>query len=516
MKSELVNKNVIAINAFAAGGAKFLNVFIILWAQHKLLNNLSNDEFSIYPLVAGFLFFLPMLSTLFTSPVQRFTTVAYTKKDDAEITTIVSTVFPILSVFCVLFLAIGLLIATNVQYIFRIAEDNVQQAQYMFGLIIISSSVQLLLKPMSVAFFATQKLVRFHSLNLAVELIRLAILLILFRYYSYKVIWLVVADTVASCLLAVTLAWISRSMIPQLRVKRAYFDRSRIREFLTFGLGDVGIIFTRLLRSIIPIWLLNRFADPLAVISFHLGQSAYRQSQKAWIPIRGTMGPPMISMYANNEMGRMRRTYYRASKYALWAILFVVTPLLSHSVEILNLYAGIENTNAALVMVFLLLRYPMQLLNALLPQTVRAIGRTNMLAIPMICGELFTAIAVFVAVALLGYGALGAAITSFAVSLIVELFVLLPIGIGLIQGSLRDTLLKSFLPGCLPCLVSLAVGFCFKSASISGIGQLLISLSPGCIVYALIAILLFDEADRRDLKGLASKVTSKFRRGTSG
>lgn len=506
-----ISKKIVAFNAMASAGAKLTNMFIVLWAQHILLTRLSPEEFSIYPLIAILVYFLPMLATSFTSPAQRYVTAACASNDSDEITEVISTLVSILAIPVAIILGGGALLLTFLDHVFEIPTSSLGEARLMFGLIIVGSAIKLWLQPFCVGFYAKQRLVLFNLMNVGGELVRLLTLGTLFYCFGARVLWVVVADTLVSVGLAGVLAVVSRRMMPDLRFRGSMVRPDRLPEFMSFGVYYTGIQFSRMMRSSIPIFLLNRLSTPAAVNSFHVAQSAYRQTQKAWIPMRDTLGPPMTAMHATGQDDRLRRTYYKGGRFAIWMVMAICTPLIVFNQEIILLYAGDAYPAAGAVMAALLLRYPLQMMNALLPHLARARGIPGAIAKPLIIIELISAIVV--AVAIIGFGceALGAAICLLAVSAFAELVVLLPIANRLLDGSYLRAMRQSLIPGFAPSLISGLVMLLTRNiASPSGVVELLAAMTPGLILYVAGIFVMMQADDRDDLRDVLHVVQKRF------
>ena len=502
----------IGINAIAALSAKFINMFIVLWAQHRLLKDLSPDEFSIYPLIAILIYFLPLITTSFTSPAQRFVTGAFAKNKREEITEVVSTIVSIL-LFPLTFIAIGgTALLFWLDSAFEISAENLGTARLMFGMILVASALKLLMQPFCVAFYAQQRLVRFHGVSLVGELIRLASLLTLFWVFGAQVIWVVATDAIVSTCVVAALAFWSTRMMPEIRFRPSAVKWSRLREFMSFGIFDVGISFSRMMRTSLPIWLLNLYDTAIAVNTFHIGQSAFRQAQKAWIPMRGTLGPPMIGMATTGQTQRLQRTFYKGGRIAIWLTMMVCTPLIVFNREVTYLYAGDEYVWAGPVMAVLLLRYPLQLMNAFFPQLARAKAVPEKASVPMIICELTTAL--FMAIAIIGfkYSVMGVAVCSLIVTAVFELFILAPIANRLMGGSIQRSLFESLLPGLMPAIAAALVMLATQSLlQPATLWEVAFASIPGILIYLMVLWICFRPDDRKYDLNAVSVVRNKLK-----
>ena len=514
MKNEVkISKTLVGSNASSIALASGLNIVIMLWAQHHLLTHVSPEEFSLYPLVTTWLFLTPLLSIFFSSPCARYITIACAKGQSSEITQVISTILPCLIAVNVGILALGFLAAHHIDQILTIDPAYVTDAKLMLRLVVITSVISMLARPLSIGFQVRQRLAAFHGIELAGELLRLSILAFLIFQWQPRIIWLVVADSIATPLTwLVRVGW-SHRILPELSFSASAIRWALVPELLRYGAHNVGVMVALFLRSATPIWILNRFAASIDTTIFHLGQTAYRHAFKAWMPIRNSVSVPLMAMHARQEIGRLRHAYYRGARLSLWLIMSIAMPVIVFHAVIIRLYAGERYAAAGIVMALLLCRYPVQLINNLLPQIARAKGELGGVCGIMISSEIIRAALIIALVWGFGYGAIGAAVCSLATAAITEWGLLLPLGLRLIQGCARDSIRQSFIPGLLP---SLGGGIVWQATLMllqpDSVWQLALATLPGYVVYLTVTCCCLQPEDRRDINRLQSIITQRVAR----
>ena len=91
-----ISKKIIIINSISSALALLINMSVLIWLQQYLLNHISASEYSLIPIVLSAMAFAPLLTTVLTGGLSRFVTAAYAKGDLEQVSTICSTMFPIL------------------------------------------------------------------------------------------------------------------------------------------------------------------------------------------------------------------------------------------------------------------------------------------------------------------------------------------------------------------------------------------------------------------------------------
>ena len=504
MTSEVkISKRLALINAASTGATRTLRMGALLWMQYYLLRRISPEEFSIYPLAGIFLLFLSIINSIFSAPSFRFITMAYAKGDRNAVTEIISTIMPIVTGAGFLLLLLGITAAYFADSLFLIKPDYLADAQLVIGLFVISGTITLILEPLSAGFFTLQRAVTENLIHLTGEVIKICLLITLLLGVSPRVLWVAVAHFVTVITVSFLRATVSYRLLPEIKFNPKAIRWEYAGELLRFGFAAFTIMASKFLRNSTALWVLNRFATPVDVTSYHLGQTAYRQTLQIWLPIRGNIGPPLIAMVAKGQDSRIRQAYYRGGRIALWLILFVTTPLVIFRAEVINLYTGGIYSDAAIIMALLLLRYPVELINAMLPQVARAKGKVGTLAIVALTTQVVNICAILTVIWGLGYSAIAAAVCALTVTVISEIFLLWPLALRMVDGSVLGSLRKTFIPGVTPALTA---AFAWHAIPLTvnpdSWTSLIMAIAPGCAVYLLVGWACLKTEDRQDFRKL--------------
>lgn len=487
----VVSKRVTMWNAASAALCQAVNICVMLWYQHRLLQDLEPEDFGVYPLITIILFVFSLVTSLFVSPCQRFVVFEYAKGNRAGITEVISSLIPFVFAIAVATLIFGTLLTFYIDNVFVLPAGVEGEVRLMVAAVLLSTAFNVVFRPFVVGFFARQKLALFHLINLVGELFRLAMLGYLTINHGARIIWVVLADSTVAIGVTLVLAILSTRLVPEIRFRLSAFSLTKGTELIRYGFQDAGITMARVIQNTAPVWLLNRFATSVDVSNFHLGTSAFRNAQKVWIPVRGVVGPPLIGMEAKGEFERMREWYYDGAKLATWMIMLPCLSLIIFANEIIELYAGATYRAAGFVILFLLMRYPFQLTNSFLPQVVRAKGIPNLLARLNLVVEVVNALILFFVIYVLQASAVGAALTLLATTILSETLILWPLARKLVGIKRKALVVRILLPGMLPAvLAAFAWVLSQQLMEINSWFNLLVALVPGTLVYAAVVIIM--------------------------
>jgi len=446
--------------------------------------------------------FAPFAIMILTSGLKRYVLEAYANNNDQRITQIVSTMFPLLCIagFC-LFLT-GLILALYIDQVFRIAPDFVGDARVMLILLMFSSAVRLSMEAYGSGLFVRQRFVLQNIIDLSTECIRLSLLLFLLLGINTSVVWVVVASVVADLINTAGITLFSLRLVPSQRFRRGQFNWSIARELASFGGWSSLCGFAGMIRKAADPIILNRLATPLDVTCFHLG---------AIVPNRleiiinnsftNSVAPVVIGMHAQKKEEKLKSTYLRMGRLALWGFLLVVAPLVVYHENIVRLYVGDTYLAAGTVMLLLLGWYPIFYGNVLHTELAKAQIRMRSLAIRDVisasCNLMLTVI-------LVGYyqmGAIGAAAATFVTHGLGSMLLLWPFGMRMVGAAWSEVRQDILLPGLAPFLIAMvtmegtAVVFPVQSWLILGL-----NVAIGSCVYLVIVWFVMKEVDKRQFQ----------------
>jgi len=295
-----INKKIVLINSASSAVSLLLNLSVLIWLQQYLLKRISPEEYSLIPLLGALMVFPPILTSIFTSALGRYTTIAYAKNNTKEVTRITSTMFPILLVVSIVLLTIGWLGAWNINKIINIPYEFLREAQIMFALLILLAAVQLQLVVFSSGLIIKQKLLLNDLIDTGCQFFRIALLFILLFKVDVRVLWVTVSWVLSEILRISIVSLYSKHLIPSQRVRLRTFSWSLAREILGFGgWGFISHLGEVLKKTMDPI-LLNRFSSAVQVSVFNVAGIVPRQLVQFLTPLTRTINTSFYSNCSSN------------------------------------------------------------------------------------------------------------------------------------------------------------------------------------------------------------------------
>jgi O-antigen/teichoic acid export membrane protein len=502
----VVSKRLVAVNSASFALIRFVHIAAFLWAQHYLFQKISPDEFNVFAVIGSLFFLMPVFTLVFTSSTSRYVVGHYAKGQLDGVTTVVSSVMPVLLIVGGLILLSSAVATKYVGTIFVIPQGFERDARLMLILLAITVTADLVLAPFTLGPHVLQKYVLNNAIGLVGEGIKISLMVTLLFQVSPRALWVAVANATADLFCLVARMLISRRMIPHLRFSPGHVKWSLMPMLFSYGLWNSVIALGNYLRDNAATLVLNRFSTSTNVVCFNLGAQMNRQAQQLWEPVRASLSPPLIALHVNGRAGALRQAYCMGGRYALWLVMLVLTPLIILRQEFVLLYAGPDYLQAADVMLLMLIPIPFRMVNVMLPQMAQAKARLRGLAVRTLAVYSSSVLAVLVAVWRYHADSLGAAAVYAAFSVAGEVLLIWPHASTLVGTKVRELVRETIVPGVIPMTLGAVVLILVRNAyHPNNWRELSAAFVMGLVGHLCGVLLAFRADDRKGIAGLLKR-----------
>ncbi|MHC4695432.1 MAG: lipopolysaccharide biosynthesis protein [Planctomycetota bacterium] len=505
-----ISKRLVLINSGSSVLAHLVNITILLWLHQHLLRRISPEEYAIYPVVIAAIAFVPLLASVLTSGLRRYTVEAYARGDENRITQIVSTMFPLLLACGSVILLLGFLLAWRVDRVLTMAPGWTHDAGLMVALLVFTAVIRLVLAPFSVGLYVRQKFVWLNLIQLGTDAVRLGILVALLSGVSTRVLWVAVASAVAEVAGGIVRVLVSRRLIPALTLRRSAFSWGAARELTSFGLWVTVLHLAGMVRTAADPLILNKLATAIDVTCFSVGALIVTQLRRASKLVTDPLQPPLTAMHATNDKAGLRRAYLEGGRYALWAGLALVVPLIIFRREVITLYIGGQYETAATVMALLLVGLPIRYGNYMMGMLATATAQLRPVALRVMINQLVNVGLTLYLVGALRQGAVGSALATLIVTAAAQPIWMWRLGWRIAEVTplqwLRETVRPGLLPGIIGAAAWIGLRIIVQPATWPTLGGCVLG---GALCYAAVLLAFCRERTRgQDVSSGASDSTS--------
>lgn len=508
-----ISKRLLLINSASSVLRRILSASVLIWLNQYLLRRIGAAEYSLYPLVVGVVFFIPLLSKFLTAGLGRFVTEAYAMGDDEKVTSIVSTMAVPLVLLGALCLVGGLCFAWYVGYVLTIPPGRLADARIMLGLLVCCTAVRLPLTPFEFGLYVKQRFVMQNLIGLGVEVVKMALLFALLFGMSTRVLWVVVAEVVGQSLSTVIMVSISRRNVPAIRFSAARIDWGIARQIMGFGGWSLVIEGAASAQRMLDPLFLNKLATLTDVTSYHIATMPVRHIRSYAMVATAPLLPQLIAIHAAGRHEQMQRLYLRGGRYGLWVVLSITLPAIVYCRELITLYLGPQYIETAFVMVLALLSTMWTYSNWMLPKLCQAKDQMRPIALRCALMQLVRIGLILYLVVWQGLGALGLAGAGL-IAAAAHAAVNLPLGWRLAEVSggqwFREVIVRGSLPGAAAMLVWVGLEIARPPSTWTWLG---LYVAAGLVVYLAVLLLYsFDSYDWTQIREIVGRLAMRGRR----
>lgn len=509
-----LNASRLAVNAIASVTTEVLGMSALFWVNQYLLRRISPQEYALIPVIVSLMFFAEFLRIIFTRGMGRFMVEEDTKGDDAGVTRVVSSMLPVLGAVSGFVAVVGGLAVWNIASIIKVDPAHVDDARLMLSLLLATFCFGIATTPIASGLYVKMRFVEQYLIDLGMEVLRIAVLLLLLLGVSTQARWVVVASCTAGMGGMIIRMIYTYRILPAARLRWSAISPATMRHLLSFSLWTSVQGFTNFAQRAAPALFLNRYSTALDVASFHVGNLPNLQIQKLITAVSVPSMPELTALYALQGEAALKPLYYRGGRFFLWGSLFLTPPLIVYAHALITLYVGETYARAAVVMATLLAIYPFTWASAMYYRIAYAIGRIKAYNIYSVALSIAALAGMYLFVAVLDMGAIGAAYGLAAGFILANLCLIWPMGLRLVHGNWATFIRSTLLPGLVPFVAALAA--CWIFGRLVDIDTWL-RFGLGCLLSAVVygAVLLAACLDKDD-RAMLAQLLAKLRRKLSG
>jgi O-antigen/teichoic acid export membrane protein len=498
-----ISKRLVLINSISGIAARILTAGVFLWVIQYLLKRIPEEELALLPIVGSVAFLLPLIQTILTSGLSRHVTEAYSRGDLAGVTRIVSSQLPLLFGGSLVLMVVGGAIAWNIHHVLNVPLSLVPDMRLMLFLVLGRMVVGMILAPFNTGLFAKQQFVRQNMVEVAGAALRAALTLVLILGVGPRTLWVILALVVSQLFVVISTTIMSVRVMPALKFQWSSFDWQTCKHNLAFGGWDFVSQSANVILRATDAPILNLFSTPTAVNSFYLGASIEVQLRDLVVRSTQPLLPALTAMHAAGQPARLGAAFLRTSRIALWASMIPAVPLIVFAHDVFSIYLGNkynDNSDAATVMILLLIGFPLSRPTLLFSRIAYARGELRPIAIRTVITQIGNLCLTLVFVGALHLGAVGSALATMIAYVVSNPFIFWPLALKTMQITWRRFFDETLLPGLLPSVTAgLVSSFAAHFAS-TPVTRLAVGVPVSIVVYAITMAMMLRPADLADLR----------------
>lgn len=306
MANNISNNRQIAKNLFYNGSTFVINFIISFFFTPYLIRTVGKEAYSFFPLVNNIIGYSSILTTAVGSMAGRFITM-HIYRDDMEganeylnsmwvANLLLSVVFTILSVFCVVYIG----------DILTVPEYLLGDVRWLFGLGLFSLVLGLLTGYFGLATYVRNRVDLESSRNLICNFIRIGSIFLLFWLFKPSIVYMSLSAVISGLVLLVFNYNFKRKLLPELTLApKRYFSWKKVVELSSSGIWNSVNQLSNMLLYQLDLLITNIFISAAATGDYAIAKTAPTLILSLLGMLSGTFTALFNILYAKGQMDQV-------------------------------------------------------------------------------------------------------------------------------------------------------------------------------------------------------------------
>ena len=337
------NKRILK-NSFALYIHMFIVMGVTLFTSRVVLKALGVEDFGIYNVVGGIVFFFAFMNGAMSRTTQRFVALELGKGDKGDVVSVFSSCVTVhLLIALVVFVLAETLGLYVLNHMLVIPENRIQAAFWVYQFSILSCIVMIISTPYNGAIVAHEKMMAFAYIAIIDAILRLIVAYAIIYDYSDR---LVVYSGLLFLVQVITRLYYNyycHFFLPHLKFK-LILDYRKLKDVMVFSGWTLFDNFSIISCSQGINIVLNMFFSPAVNAARSIAGQVENAVKSFSMNFQTSTYPQITKSYSSGEMDRLYSLLFATSKYSFFLLLLVSFPIFIETKTILQLWLGIPPT----------------------------------------------------------------------------------------------------------------------------------------------------------------------------
>lgn len=264
----------LAINMLAQVVVFLVQMGINFLLTPFIVKSLGVEAYGFVGLSNNIIGYLQLATVALNSMAGRFITIEYHKGNLEQANKYFSSVFYSNVVISAVLAIISIILLVFLEYVIHIPVNLVADVKWLFALLCLNSLLTLVFNVYIVSPFIKNRLDVTSVRNLVSNLIKAAVILVLFGFFSSHLWYIGCSTLICGIYLIIANVKIKDKLTPELGVNLRYFDFVKVKTLLASGvwnlIGKLGDLLQRGLDLLFANWFINAAAMGILSITTHI------------------------------------------------------------------------------------------------------------------------------------------------------------------------------------------------------------------------------------------------------
>ncbi|WP_214830358.1 oligosaccharide flippase family protein [Exiguobacterium sp. s56] len=304
----------LSINMAANLLAFTVNIGINFFLTPYIIKTVGTESFGFVGLATNFVNYASLLTIALNSMAGRFITINIYQNNLKEANKYYNSVLLANTFIAIILLVLSIICVFNLNQLLNISSGIYKDVQILFALLFMNFIVSTIGSIFAIATFAKNRLDLSSLRGIESNLLRASLLIGLFYFFEPSIAYLGIAALSASFYVLLTNIYYTKKLLPELKVKKFYFDIKSIKELLSSGIWNTIIRLGQLLLDGIDLLVANLFLGATAMGTLALAKTVPMFITYLVGVLAGVFMPNFTIQYARNNIKELIKDIKQSMK----------------------------------------------------------------------------------------------------------------------------------------------------------------------------------------------------------
>ncbi len=273
-----------------------------------IVEHLGKEAYGFFPLSNNFVMYAGIVTTALNSMSSRYITISLEKKDIKEVNTYFNSVL-----FGNILISLGFLVVSGIfcafiDKILDIPINLIHDVRLLFIFIFISLVINVSSAVFQVTAFALNRFDRLAFINIISNVLKLGAIILLFYFFTPRIYFLGVTTAATAFYMFIANYRLTKKLLPEVQIDWSFFSKSALYVIVGSGIWNSVMAMANVVNTQLDLLIANHFfgASGMGFLSLtKFIPNAIYILLGIIVPI---FLPEMLKAYANNDMGKLKKT----------------------------------------------------------------------------------------------------------------------------------------------------------------------------------------------------------------
>ena len=334
-----------AINMIAQVVGFVVNLGISFLLTPFIVQHVGSEAYGFVGLANNFVGYAQVITVALNSMASRFITIKI-HENDTEGSNRYFTSVVIANLITALVLSIpSALIILNLNKIVNVSDTILRDVQWLWVFIFLNFLVSIISSTYSVATFVRNKLYLSSVQGIISNLLRVGVLIVAFSFFMPSVWYVGVAVFIATLYLYVWNVYYTKKLLPEIKVKRKYFDMSVIKTLLSSGIWNSFTRLSSILSTGLDLLVTNLYVSSAAMGVLSVAKTVPSAILTLFGTLASVYAPQLTISYAKKDYEDMKNQLLASIKFLGMFACIPVAALFAYGEIFYKLWVPSQDSN---------------------------------------------------------------------------------------------------------------------------------------------------------------------------